>query len=112
MTEGSASSSIEVKQMAGPGVPGMEHEAPLYHIDVELDDVVELVSDPVGFMKSIGLGPPQGVAPAGAMNVHFSSSNWTWYAGAWRFSEDAKAAAPNAGVPMRACCWIHDDEMW
>ncbi len=101
-----------VRQVSGPGVPGMESEAPLYHLDVDGDHILELIRDPVGFLRDLGLGPDQGVAPDGGMSVHFSSPHRVWYGGAWRLRDELPPATADGGVPVKACCWVHDDEVW
>jgi hypothetical protein len=42
-------------QIAGPGVPGLEHEAPVYHFDVRPDDFDEFIRDPARYLERLGL---------------------------------------------------------
>jgi hypothetical protein len=43
-----------VSQLAGPGVPGMEDDTPLWHFDIELTDIPALVTRPTEFLQGTG----------------------------------------------------------
>lgn len=48
---------IKVTKVAGPGVPGLENDIPLYHFDVEMEDMRQLIADPDDFVARLGLRP-------------------------------------------------------
>jgi hypothetical protein len=62
----------ELRQLAGPGVPGMENDPSLYHVDLDRDNLDKLLADPVGFFEHLGVGPEQGIAPHGTMKVVYA----------------------------------------
>ena len=71
MTAGNVAPKLS--QLAGPGVPGMEKDLPLYHVDVDNENLHKLLADPVDFFERLGVGPEQGIAPQGVMNVVHSA---------------------------------------
>jgi hypothetical protein len=58
---GSETSHIQVTQLAGPGVPGMEDDIPLYHFDVSAEEMQELIADPDGFLSAWDSDPTKTV---------------------------------------------------
>jgi hypothetical protein len=56
----------DVKQLAGPGVPGMEDDTPLWHFDVDVAHIPALVSDPGKFFA----GTPIAAALAASEEPH------------------------------------------
>jgi hypothetical protein len=106
---------VQVKQLSGPGVPGLETDPPVFHFDLGMDLMPELVADPVGFLRGLGLGPDQGVAPKGSMTVRLTSPEWAWDGSRWVAQEDQPVAddagAPDAGTHARSsCCYISGPE--
>ena len=104
-------SDIVVKQLAGPGVPGLEHDSPVFHFDLGMDLMPELMGNPVEFLKRLGLGPEQGVAPKGSMDVRLTDNEWTWTGRQWVANEDLALADDggvpgDAGAPRSSCCYI------
>jgi hypothetical protein len=97
---------IRVQQLAGPGVPGLDHDPPVYHFDLATEMMPDLMADPVEFLRRIGLGPEQGVAPKGAMAVRLTDAEWLWDGTRWISREDQPQKADNAGVPSTSCCYI------
>jgi len=95
-----AESKIRADQLSGPGVPGMEHDPPLYHFDIDQDNLDKLRADSVGFLKRLGIGREQGIAPNGAMNRQLALANPAWSANGW------------VDVPLGArgwCCHVVGD---
>ena len=56
-------------QLAGPGVQSMEHDTPLYHLDIDKEQLDKLLVSPVEFFRRLGIGPDHGIARSGVMNV-------------------------------------------
>ncbi|MDQ4092810.1 MAG: hypothetical protein M3143_05220 [Actinomycetota bacterium] len=100
-----AGGDILVKKLAGPGVEGLEHDPPVFHFDVKTDLMPELLADPVEFLKQLGLGPEQGVAPKGLMTVRLTGAEWIWNGRQWVATEDQTLASGDAGVSS-SCCYI------
>lgn len=44
-----------VRQLAGPGVSGLEGDTPLWHYDVEAEDIPTLLSDPAKFFAGTAI---------------------------------------------------------
>jgi len=44
-----------VRQLAGPGVSGMENDTPLWHYDVEAADIPALLADPAKFFAGTAI---------------------------------------------------------
>jgi hypothetical protein len=110
--------TIKVTKLAGPGVRGLEYDPPVFHFDLPTERIAELLSEPVAFLARLGLGPEQGVAPAGAMTVRLTSPKWAWNGRNWILRESVaadNAGAPNAGdagTVSSSCCYISGpDEM-
>ncbi|MET9761123.1 hypothetical protein ABZ016_18980 [Streptomyces sp. NPDC006372] len=90
-----------VVQLAGPGVPGMEGDAPLFHYDVPPEDLPTLLADPVKYLEQRGMGREQGIAPDGRMDILFTSANRVWDGSQWT-DEDG-------GIePRHVCCYVTD----
>jgi hypothetical protein len=113
MVAGSEGDDIQVTKLAGPGVPGMEYEAPLYHFDVPATRMQELEADPVAFLARLGLGPDQGVAPRGSMTVQVTSPDeWAWNGRNWVYPEPAAEltvvppdGGTDGGSSGHGCCY-------
>jgi hypothetical protein len=105
-------SHIAVTQLAGPGVPGLEGDTPLYHFDVEGEDLRDLAADPDDFVTRLGLRPDK--------DRQYPKMNFRLVGLA--------ADAPNGGLPKtlppdggppdggpppsHSCCYVSgDDEM-
>lgn len=58
-----------VNQLTGPGVEGLEDEAPTYHWDMSPEEFEEYLANPVEFGRKIGL--PEGIG----VNIHLV--RWT-----------------------------------
>jgi hypothetical protein len=69
MTDSTARQVPNLRPLAGPRVTGLEGDIPLYHVDIDKKDLDRLLADPVEFFKQMGVGPKQGIAPNGIMNV-------------------------------------------
>lgn len=107
MTYGAgAPRNIPVKQLAGPGVAGLEHDPPVFHFDLEMDLMPELLENPVEFLRQLGLGPEQGVAPKGTMTVRLTGPEWTWNGVRWVAREDQAVATVEASASSTSCCYI------
>ena len=112
-------SGVKLTKLAGPGVEGLEYDPPLFHLDVRADRFRELIDDPVSFVRSLGLGADDGVAPDDSMTVRFTGSRWTWNGSRWepRQASDLTVLPPDGGtdggtVPGHSCCYISGpDEM-
>jgi len=61
----------------GPGVPGLEDDPPSYHFDIDDKDFEQLITDPAAFLGTLGLGPAQGVAMDGVVNVQLPNMAWS-----------------------------------
>jgi hypothetical protein len=59
MTSFDGDYGITVVKLAGPGVPGLEADTPLYHFDVPAERMAEFVRDPDAFAARLGLRPPR-----------------------------------------------------
>jgi hypothetical protein len=113
MDPGSGGNDIQVIKLAGPGVPGMEYEAPVFHFDVPATRMQELEADPVAFLARLGLGPDQGVAPRGRMTVEvISPDEWAWNGRNWVYPEPVAAELtvlpPDGGTDAgssHSCCY-------
>ncbi|MHA3703665.1 hypothetical protein ACXR2U_15925 [Jatrophihabitans sp. YIM 134969] len=101
-------SRSNLKQLAGPGVPGLEQDPPLYHFDVDAKDAAALHADPHGFLARLGLGPEQGIAPARNVRVTWTSRFWT--SAGWKEREELPEAIRNDGG-VSGCCYGSDDEI-
>jgi hypothetical protein len=101
-----ARANISVKQLAGPGVPGLEHDPPVFHFDLGMELMPELLANPVEFLEQLGLGPEQGVAPKGFMSVRLTGPEWTWNGHQWVAREDQLGSAEDADAPRSSCCYI------
>jgi hypothetical protein len=103
---------IRVQQLAGPGVEGLETDPPLYHFDIDFDQVWRLIADPVGFLAELDLGPEQGIAPEGNVNVITTFAH-EWTDHAWRRSgSDEGDQTHEAGsTTLRGCCYTSDDSL-
>ena len=96
---------IVVKQLAGPGVEGLVHYPPVFYFYIEMDLMPELLEDPVEFLRQLGLGPEQGVAPKGSMTVRLTGAEWIWNGRQWVAKEDQMRASDDASV-RSSCCYI------
>ena len=101
-----AERNISVNQLAGPGVPGLEHDPPVFHFDLGMELMPELLANPVEFLKELGLGPEQGVAPKGYMSVRLTGPEWTWNGREWVGREDQEVSSKDAGTARSSCCYI------
>ena len=63
-----------VRQLAGPGVSGLENDTPLWHYDVEAADIPTLLSDPAKFFA--------GTPIAQALAAHKETHGVTFVGGA------------------------------
>jgi hypothetical protein len=88
-------------KLAGPGVQGLTHDAPLFHLDVQEEEMKEFLADPITFLAERGIGREQGIAPDGNMDVVVSSSKYEWVGDEWR-EKDGASAAPS-GVVIYCC---------
>jgi hypothetical protein len=86
---GSGTSRIEVTKLAGPGVPGMEDDIPLYHFDVSAEEMEELIADPDEFVVRLGLRPDKD-RDYGKVNLRFVGRD---------------GGTPDAGA-SHSCCYI------
>ena len=66
--------SLNFKQLAGPGVPGMEDDIPVYHFDILDEDVPAMLADPIGFLSSRGIEAYQRMDPQTRMQVTMVSA--------------------------------------
>ena len=87
---GSGTSRIEVTQLAGPGVPGMEDDIPLYHFDVSPEEMKELIADPDGFIVRLGLRPDED-HEYGKVNLRLAGPI---------------SDAPDGRMTSHSCCYI------
>jgi hypothetical protein len=87
---GSGTSRIEVTQLAGPGVPGMEDDIPLYHFDVSPEEMKELIADPDGFVVRLGLRPDED-HEYGKVNLRLAGPS---------------SDAPDGRMTSHSCCYI------
>jgi hypothetical protein len=90
------------RQLAGPGIRGAETDTPLYHIDVDREQLTQLVSDPVEYLAKVGLGKAQGIAPAGAMSVNLSRLDQRWTPDGWVQAADDEPTT-------QWCCYVVGD---
>lgn len=74
----------KARQLSGPGVPGTETDTPLYHVDVDREQLSDLVADPVKFLARVGLGQKNGIAPGGAMSVNVARPDLRWTPAGWQ----------------------------
>lgn len=88
----------------GVGVEALEKDPPLYHFDVEGDDWAALIADPEQFLARLGLGPDQGIAPAGAVQLSIGARTWTGEG--WQGSTYTNSLQP------RGCCYVSDDAVY
>jgi hypothetical protein len=91
---GSGMSGIQVTQLAGPGVPGMEDDIPLYHFDVSAE-IAELIADPDGFVVRLGLRPDKD-REYGKVSLRLAG----------RDSDDPDGGTPPDGGTSHSCCYI------
>jgi len=68
----------------GPGVPGLEHDPPLYHFDLSEEEFSQMLIDPVEFLRMLGLGPEQNVAMDGVVNVQLPNPTQAWSGNGWQ----------------------------
>ena len=55
MSDQDKSRDWSLRQLAGPGAPGiMVNDTPLWHFDILEEDIQALVSNPVEFLKGVG----------------------------------------------------------
>jgi len=100
-----------VKQLTGPGVPGMEDEAPLYHFDLSMDELVELIMDPEVFLAGID------VPTSAARTILFLRWNEVYSPDEGWQSRHADDATSNEEIfelqarRPRACCTTGDGGM-
>jgi hypothetical protein len=94
-SSGSETSRIKVTQLAGPGVPGMEDDIPLYHFDVSPEEMKELIADPDEFVVRLGLRPATD-REYGKVNLRLAG----------RDSDDPDGGAPPDGGTSHSCCYI------
>lgn len=99
---------VATQQLAGPGVDGLDQDPPLFHFDIDSDQIEDLLNDPQGFLTRIGLGPDQGIAPNGRVNV-ITNFNQQWTGRAWR-KRDVGAEARPRRAP-KGCCYVSDDSV-
>jgi hypothetical protein len=92
---GSGTSPIEVTQLAGPGVSGMEDDIPLYHFDVSPEEMQELIADPDGFVVRLGLRPDED-HEYGKVNLRLAGPS----------SDDPDGGTPPDGGTSHSCCYI------
>jgi hypothetical protein len=90
------------RQLAGPGIAGAEGDTPLYHIDVDREQLTKLVTDPVEFLATAGLGQAQGIAPGGAMSVNLSRLDLRWTTDGWTQASDEEPSS-------QWCCYVVGD---
>ncbi len=82
----------DFKPVAGPGVPGAEHDVPVYHFDLSGADVPEMLADPIGFLARRGVKEYLDKDPDASMQVVMQS-----------FAEpDAEVVEADA---VRWCCY-------
>jgi hypothetical protein len=97
----------EARQLSGPGIEGLETDPPLYHFDVEPDDLGALVEDPAGFLAAMGLTAEKGVATTGRIDVTLNRFNDRWIPGrGWVLGKDLDKLAPAKG-----CCYLSDEKV-
>ena len=92
---GSGISRIQLTKLAGPGVPGMEDDIPLYHFDVSAEEMEELIADPDGFVVRLGLRPDRD-REYGKVNLRLAG----------RESDDPDGGTPPDGGTSHSCCYI------
>jgi hypothetical protein len=89
-----------VKQLAGRGVEGMEEESPLYHFDLSMEELNELITNPEGFLGNLG------VPVSAARTILLSRWNEAYSpSDGWQASVDSATDNP------RACCTTGDGGM-
>ncbi len=118
MDSGGARDGVRVQKLAGPGVPGLEYDPPLYHIDLTAERLAELQADPVPFLRGLGLGPDE-VAPGDEITVQLTSPRWGWNGRIWVRAEaaaDDVVVRDDGGVdggPLvgHGCCYMTADGM-
>jgi hypothetical protein len=91
----------KARQLAGSSVQGTETDTPLYHVDVDRQQLAALVADPVQFLAQAGLGPKQGIAPGGAMSVNLSRLDLRWTSTGWQQAADEPTT--------KWCCYVVGD---
>lgn len=101
-------SAVRVQQLAGPGIEGLEHDPPVYHFDLEQPMMEQLLANPVEFLAGIGLGPEQGVALGGTMEVRLTGDQWAWEGNRWLTREEVgDGGVGDGGTPSTSsCCYI------
>jgi hypothetical protein len=102
MADSTAARLRKVRKLAGPGVPGAEHDTPLYHVDISKKDADKLVADPIGVLERLGVGPEEGIAPDGTMSVTLGLPDQAWTGGGW-----TDVDAPSATSTW--CCYVVGD---
>ena len=96
---------VKVQQLAGPGVKGLESDPPLYHFDLEPEDVDALIANPIEVLNRLGLGVEQGIAPGG--NVHvITNFDQLWDGKKWR----ARNSGARPSRPL-GCCYVSDNSV-
>jgi hypothetical protein len=60
---------LNFKKIAGPGVPGMEDDIPVYHFDIADEDVPAMLADPIGFLGGRGIEEYQRMDQRAQMQV-------------------------------------------
>jgi len=65
----------KLRQLAGPGVAGLERDTPVYHVDIDKKELDTLLAHPVEFFKRLGVGPEQGIGLNGTINVNIVQVN-------------------------------------
>jgi hypothetical protein len=84
-------------------VRGAASDTPLYHIDVDREQLTELVADPVKYLAKAGLGAEQGIAPGGAMSVSLGRGDLRWTTDGWQQADDAEPTT-------EWCCFVVGDQ--
>ena len=93
----------KARQLAGPGVRGAATDTPLFHLDVDRDQLTDLVADPVTYLAKAGLGEAQGIAPGGAMSVSLGRGDLRWTPDGWQEATDTEPTS-------EWCCFVVGDQ--
>ncbi len=105
-SEGAA--GINVTQLAGPGIPGMEDDTPLYHFDVPADQMAELIADPDAFLTRLGLRPARDRKYA-KVNLRVLEASADAPDGGT--SPEGGTTLPEGGMPHSCCYFSGESEM-
>jgi hypothetical protein len=104
---------IPVQTIAGPGVSGMEYDPPLFHYDLEADEVQDFLLDPATFVaerldmtaEQRALQPPDRRCTVIVSDLIWSDSGWH------RLRTLRSGEAGVSGLPVPSCVYDDGDVM-